>query len=421
MRSRAPGPAEYQERMSDAIAARPLNDAELREFIPLSWAAFYGDIKPEELDLQLGLLDAQRTHGVFDGDTMIGGASMLARSMTMPGVGPVPIAAVTSVGVSPDHRRRGALTALMRAELHGLHESGGEAVAALWASEGGIYGRFGYGLASRRARMAVRRDAALRSDVDAGAERVALVDAETAGAVMRKVHAEYASTRIGGLSRPEPAWDWLLADPEHDRGGASALRFAVVEGGYARFRIKDDWEPRRGPEHEVRVSELVSLTPQAHAALWRFLTRLDLVGEVRYSNAPADDPLPWMLDNPRLASVDLEDALYVRLVDLDRALSGRRYSAPLDVVFEVSDSFCPWNAGRWRLTVDDSGAATVQRTDAQPDLACSTADLGAAYLGSTRLTVLAAAGRVRELRPGTLRPASTAFAAEHEPHCLEMF
>jgi predicted acetyltransferase len=333
----------------------------------------------------------------------------------------VPIAAVTMVGVAPDHRRRGALTTLMRAQLHGLHEAGGEPVAALWASEGGIYGRFGYGLSSRHATLTVPRGAELRGDVDPGTERVALVDAQAAGAAMRKLHAEYASTRIGGLSRPEAGWDWLLDDPEHDRGGASALRFAVVSGGYVRFRIKENWEPRHGPEHEVRVSELVSLTSQAHAALWRFLIRMDLVGQVRYGNAPVDDPLPLMLDNPRMAAMDLGDGLYVRLVDVDRALQARRYGAPLDMVLQVSDEFCPWNAGRWRLSVDASGRAWVGRTDADADLACSAADLGAAYLGSTRLSTLAAAGRVHELRPGALRAATTAFAAEHEPHCLETF
>jgi predicted acetyltransferase len=407
--------------MQDTIAARALSEAQLHDFVPLLWNAFYGDIKPDDLEMQTKLLDPERTHGVFDGETLIGGGSMLTRTMTVPGTGPLPIAAVTAVGVAPDQRRRGALTELMRAELHGLHEAGGEPVAALWASEGGIYGRFGYGLASRRARVTVPRDAALRSDVDPGTERVALVDADTAAATMRKLHAEYTSTRIGGLSRPEPAWDWQLADPERDRGGASANRFAVVSGGYARFRVKDNWEPRHGPEHEVRVSELVALTPQAHAALWQFLLRLDLVGEVHYGNAPADDPLPWMLDNPRMAGVDLADALYVRLVDVDRALQARGYAAPLDVVLDLTDGFCPWNAGRWRLTVNAAGSAEVRRTDADADLACSTADLGAAYLGSTRLSTLAAAGRVRELRPGAVRAATTAFLAEHEPHCLEMF
>jgi predicted acetyltransferase len=408
--------------MSDsALTTRTLSEAELRDFVPVIWHAFYGDVRPDDLKQQVALLDPARTHAVFDGETIIGGGSMLARAMTLPGTGPVPIAAVTAVGVTPDQRRRGALSTLMRAELHGLHESGGEPVAALWASEGGIYGRYGYGLASRRASMRVARGAAFRSDVDLGTERVRLVDADTAGATLRKLHPQYAGTRIGGVSRPEAAWEWKLSDPERDRDGASALRFAVLPDGYARFRVKENWDGRHGPEHEVRVNELVSLTPQAHAALWHFLTSLDLVGEVRYHNAPLDDPLPWMLDNPRIARLDVGDALYVRLVDVDRALQARGYAAPLDMVLEVSDEFCPWNTGRWHLSVDSLGRASVRRTDAEADLACGATALGAAFLGSTRLSTLAAAGRVHELRPGALRAASAAFAAEHEPHCLDVF
>ena len=404
-----------------ALTVRTLSEAELRDFVPVIWHAFYGDVRPDDLEQQVALLDPDRTHAVFDGETIIGGGSMLARVMTLPGTGPVPIAAVTSVGVTPDQRRRGALSMLMRAELHGLHESGGEPVAALWASEGGIYGRYGYGLASRRASMRVARGAAFRSDVDLGTERVRLVDADTAGATLRKLHPEYASTRIGGISRPEVAWEWKLSDPERDRGGASALRFAVLPDGYARFRVKENWDGRHGPEHEVRVNELVSLTPQAHAGLWHFLTSLDLVAEVHYYNAPVDDPLPWMLDNPRIARLDVGDALYVRLVDVDRALQARGYAAPLEVVLEVSDEFCPWNAGRWHLSVDRCGRAAVRRTEAAADLACGATALGAAFLGSTRLSTLAAAGRVHELRPGTLRAAAAAFTAEHEPHCLDVF
>lgn len=405
------------------LTAKIVADDQMREFADTVWNAFYGDVHQDDLIVELAQLDPGRTHGIYDGPTMIGGGAMLVCDMTLPGVGPSPIGAVTFVGVAPDQRRRGALTMLMRAELHGLHEGtcGNEPVAALWASEGGIYGRFGYGLASRRARLTVPRGAALRSDVDAGTERVAVMDVEAAGQAMRKLHGEYASGRIGGLSRTDRSWDWLLRDEERNRGGASAYRVAVVSGGYARFRVKENWEPRHGPEHEVRVQELVSLTPTTHAALWRFLAHLDLVGSVTYGNAPTDDPLPFMLDNPRQAATELGDALYVRLVDVDRALRTRRYATPLDVVFQVSDTFCPWNDGRWRLTADASGAAAVERTDADADLECGIAELGAAYLGSTRLTTLAAAGRVRELRPGALRAASDAFAAEHEPHCLEVF
>jgi predicted acetyltransferase len=403
------------------VTVRILSEDQLVEFDTVVTSAFYGDVDQEDQARAVQLLDPDRTHGIFDGTTMVGGGTMLARSMTMPRVGPVPVAAVTWVGIVADQRRRGALTTLMRAQLHGLHENGGEPVAVLWASEGGIYGRFGYGLASWRNTLLVPRGAALRCDVSTGTERVTLTDATTAGPAMRTLHAEYTNTRIGGLSRPEAAWQWQLDDAQRHRGGASALRLAVVPGGYARFRVKENWEPRHGPQHEVLVQELVSLTPTAHAALWQFLTRLDLVGQVRYTNAAADDPLPFMLDNPRHASMQLTDGLFVRLVDIDRALQGRRYAAPLDVVLDISDTFCPWNAGRWRLTVDTIGTAHLHRTNADPDLACSSADLGAAYLGSTKLSTLAAAGRVHEIRPGTLHAATIAFTAQHEPHCLDIF
>ncbi|MPZ65519.1 MAG: GNAT family N-acetyltransferase [Pseudonocardiaceae bacterium] len=154
----------------------------------------------------------------------------------------MPVAAVTAVGVAADQRRRGGLRTLMRTQLHGLHESGAEPVAALWASEAGIYGRFGYDVAARRARMAPQR--------------------------------------VGWISRPELAWaDWLH-DPEHHRDGATALRFALAgEQGYAIFRAREGGDDR-GPRFEIRIRELAAETPAAHAALWRFLLDLDLGAEV---------------------------------------------------------------------------------------------------------------------------------------------
>jgi predicted acetyltransferase len=357
---------------------------------------------------------------VFDGETMVGAGGMLTRELTVPGLVPAPVAAVTAIGVLPDHRRRGALGQLIRAQLHELHESGGEPIAALWASEGGIYGRFGYGLASRAARSTLQRPAGFRQPAPLDAVRVRLVDADTARSEIRKLHGEYVSGRVGGLSRPEQAWAYVLHDDEASRGGASGLRFAVHPGGYAIFRVRENWEGGN-PQHGVMINELVSTTVEGHAAIWRFLLNLDLVAEVRYFNAPLDEPLQLMLSDPRAVRIELRDALFMRLVDLDRALAARRYPIPANLVFEVADSICPWNAGRWLLSVDDAGTGHVERTTADADLTCDVVDLGAAYLGSTGLKVLAAAGRVHELRPGMLDLASKVFVGENEPHCLEVF
>jgi predicted acetyltransferase len=108
------------------------------------------------------------------------------------------------------------------------------------------------------------------------------------------------------------------------------------------------------------------------------------------------------------------DRLWLRPVDLDRALTGRSYRLPFDLVLDVRDDFCPWNTGHHRLS-SDGGTVICEPTTAPADLRLTAAELGAAYLGGTSLTTLAAAGLVEELRPGALALASTAFRGDHEP------
>jgi predicted acetyltransferase len=170
----------------------------------------------------------------------------------------------------------------------------------------------------------------------------------------------------------------------------------------------------------VYAREVLATTPQAYAALWRYLLDIDLTALVRAETA-ADDPIIHMLkdatDNSRL----VQDGLWVRIIDVDRALPLRAYSAPIDVVLAVEDTFCAWNAGSWRLVAEADGPATVTRTDAEPDLALGAAELGAVFLGGTTVQELVAAQRIRELTPGKARAASRAFAGDHQPHCPEVF
>ncbi len=403
------------------LRIRPLAPAETDEFLRVVEAAFLTDPRSDEIDVYRGLVEPQRFHALLDGDTIVGGGGILTRDMTLPGTGPVPVAAVTAVGVAADQRRRGGLRTVMRAQLHGLHDSGAEPVAVLWASEGGIYGRFGYDVAARRARMAVPRAAAFRPGVDISDEPVRLLGRDEAWPVLQRLHARMAPRRVGWISRPEVGWaDWLQ-DPEYHRRGGTAFRFALAgEQGYAIFRAKEGGDDR-GPRFEIQIRELTADTPSAHAALWRFLLDLDLGAEVVHGNTPVDDPLPLLLANPRAAIRTISDSLWVRLVDLDRALAARRYAAPCDLVLEVTDSLCPWNAGRWRLRADADGAAAVHRSDAAPDLCCDITDLAATYLGDTRWTALAAAGRVTERGAGAVQAASRAFAGDAAPHCPEVF
>jgi predicted acetyltransferase len=164
--------------------------------------------------------------------------------------------------------------------------------------------------------------------------------------------------------------------------------------------------------------------PAAAAGLWRDLFSRDLTGEVAAWNRPTDDPLLHLLADPRRARARFRDGLWVRLVDLPAALTKRNYAAPAEVVIDVADEICPWNAGSWRLRVPGPGAAaqaTCGRTDDRADLSMPVAALGAAYLGGTRLGALAAAGLVKELRPGALAALSTAMSWDPAPWCPMIF
>lgn len=379
----------------------------------------YGEDRPrEQLANERLTLEFNRTIGAFDGGSPVGGAAAFSRTLTVPGA-LQPIAGISWVGVAPTHRRRGILTAMMRKQLAELHESGGEALAALNASEATIYGRFGYGVAGCGARMLGQAPAMdFRPGVGPGPGEVRLLDRDAARPVLSEIYEEIRTATVGWLDRPAKFWETRLYDAPPTRGGATALRFAVyrqpdgTDTGYVLYRLHGDSD-ETGNRSAVRVVELAAATRAAYAGLWRFLTGIDLFPWISYEGAP-DEPLLHMLADPRAVRVTTVDRLWVRLVDVDRALAGRRYAAALDVVLQVDDAFCPWNAGCYRLEADRD-SVRCQRTKAAADLRLTSTELGAVHLGGTTLASLAAAGRVEELRPGTLAACSAAFRGEREP------
>lgn len=406
-------------------ALRPITPAEFTRLAEFTVSVFLSDPHEDETEVERGVFEFDRSLVAFNGAEPVSSAAIFSRQMTVPG-GPIPVAAVSWVAVAPTHRRQGLLTAMMRRQLHELHDEGGEAVAALWASEAAIYGRFGYGLASRSARATISTATTrLRPEVDLGGGRIQLCSADAARPVLRSLYEDARGGRVGHLDRPGGWWDYRLFDPERWRRGASSLRFALHrdEGGnpdaYAVFNVKSKWESS-GPQGEAEVREMLASTPAGYAAVWRFLLGLDLVGQVTWDRAALDEPLPHLVTNPRAVQQTVLDGLWVRLVDVDRALAARTYTVPVDVVLEVTDSFCPWNAGRYRLTGDAAGAKCARTTDAA-DLSTTSTALGAAYLGGTTLATLAAAGLVIDRRAGALAATSTAFAGVRQPACIEIF
>lgn len=373
---------------------------------------------PEERDLWDRLTEHDRSLGVWDGDACVGTAGAFSFRLTVPGGASVPVAGVTMVSVAATHRRRGILTSMMRRQLDDVR-SWGEPLAVLTASEPMIYGRFGYGIATMATTAEIDTDR-VRIAVPAGTDDVRLRFADPA-AVRDQCEAVYARQVAGrpGMLARRPGWEDLpLLDPESERQGASPLQCVVAERdgevvGYTRYFNKPDWDVF-GPKGEIRLRDLEALDPAAYAALWRFLFDIDLTGKVKVRSRPVDDAWQHLVSDIRRCAVRQRDSLHVRLVDLGAALEARTYQTPVDVVFEVADAFCPWNEGRWRLTGDAKGAS-CKRTEEAADLALSVRELGAAYLGGVSLTSLAAAGRVREVRPGALAEASTAFGSAMAP------
>ncbi|MFD8303494.1 GNAT family N-acetyltransferase [Streptomyces sp. NPDC059690] len=402
-----------------ATDARVLRQDEWDEWYDNLIRAFGGvPESDEERALWRELTEPERCVGVWDGGACVGTAGAFAFRLTVPGGAAVPAAGVTMVSVAATHRRRGVLTSMMRRQLDDVR-SWGEPLAVLTASEPAIYGRFGYGTATLHANAEIDTTR-VRLSVPPGTDDVRLRYArpEEVLDVCEAVYARLVPRRPGMLVRGA-GWERLgVLDPASDRDGASPLQCVLAERegevvGYARFRVKPDWEPT-GPDGTVVVQDLEALDPAAHAALWRFLFDIDLTSKVTTRGRPLDEGWQHLVSDIRRCSLRVRDSLYVRLVDVGAALQARTYQAPVDVVLAVEDAFCPWNEGRWRLTGDPKGASCARTEDA-PDLALSVRELGAAYLGGVTLEALAAAGRVRELRQGALAEASLAFASTVAP------
>lgn len=405
-----------------AIDVRLLS-SDLRDFYEAGETAFGGRLRDEDWAVIEPLAEADRAFAAYDGDRIVGTAGTYSFELTVPG-GMLPAAGVTIVGVHPTHRRRGILRQMMSAQLDHVRERG-EPIAMLWASEGVIYQRFGYGLATMRLGVSVERHRnAFRLPHEA-AGTVRILDLDEARRALPPLFDAVRPTRPGFFGRTPAFWDAeFFHDPEHRRDGGSAAWYVLHEGpagpdGYARYRIKHQWDDT-GSKSTVVISELLATTPAAHLDLWRFLMDIDLMARVESWNQPPDDALVLAVAEPRALNPTLGDALWLRVVDVPRSLEGRAYRSDGRVVLEITDELMPDNAGRWSLTVSDGTAGVERSTDAS-EIACDITDLGAAYLGAFSFAQLADAGRVRELVPGAIERADALFRTDRAPWCPRVF
>ncbi|HET6381445.1 MAG TPA: GNAT family N-acetyltransferase [candidate division Zixibacteria bacterium] len=386
-------------------------------------SAFGWPARHEDQELWERTFEADRAFGAYDGDALVGTAGTFSLSLTVPG-GELSMCGVTMVGVLPTHRRRGALRRMMRLQLDQAHERG-EPLAGLWASEGGIYGRFGFGVATFSASFQIERRRALFHEPPPREGRFRLLDEDEARRALPPIFEAVRLSRPGTFSRSEAWWaaEFFHDPPEH-RDGGSPASYVLHETdgrptGYARYRLYPGFD-EGGPRTTLEVHEVMAVTPAAERELWGYLLDVDLVSTVRGRRLPPDHPLLHALADPRRLGWRLSDGLWLRVLDVPAALEGRGWAADGRLVLEVQDEFCAWNAGRWQLEVD-GGRARVQRTRSAADLELSASELGSIYLGGVTVAALLRAGRVAEVGPGSASRADAMLRVDPEPWCPMIF
>ncbi|MFF8290062.1 GNAT family N-acetyltransferase [Streptomyces sp. NPDC016309] len=360
--------------------------------------------------------------GAYDGDTLVGFLAAHRFTLSVPG-GDLPCPGLTFVSVAPTHRRRGVLTAMI-AELFRRGARQGRPLAALWASEDAIYGRFGFGPAMEILSVEIdsRRPLALRVEPDPRPLR--LVDPADAPALLGPYHDATRAARAGRIARDAERWrgEWLAEEDEEDDALSPPRIVALGDplAGYAVYRTKPG-DDGTGTPGVVRVDELEADDAAAAAALWRYVASIDLTGTVRAWGRPLDDPLPlFAADRDQVRITGRFPGLWLRLVDVRAALTGRSWAAPVDLVLEVLDQHLPANAGRFRLTAGPGARSYRPSTDA-PDLTLDVRDLAACYLGGAEVRHLVRAGLVTEHTPGAAARLDTALRTDLLPNTGDEF
>jgi predicted acetyltransferase len=414
-----------------AIDVRPISEDELIPWLDAVSTGFLD--RPDQAALAAEVRphwDLARVWGAFEGGRIAGTFRTWHTDLTVPGLAQVPSTAVTGVGVLPTHRRRGILSRLAGAEAAAARERG-EVVALLYASEFPIYSRFGYGPATTAASWSLdARAATLHPAVAAGGslELVPTDDAgrDTATTIFETWRARQAgevwrrpimwSADFGAGSAFGPPWKGFLV--VHRDGAGSA-------DGFARYHVEGKWEERQ-PRNKLIVDELHALTDDAYAGLWRFLASIDWVTRIEAEKRHLAERLPFLLVNARAATVsDVGDGMWVKLLDIPRALEARTYERAASIVLQVAvrdGGEVDGSVARVRVALEASPDGTTARpTDAEPDLTIDGAALGAAYLGGTRLRNAVLARGFDEHRAGALAEADALFATDVPPWTSTFF
>ncbi len=401
---------------------RIIQESDLDGFITVMEHAFGFEATEERRRVLAQEFELDRLIGAFDGDQVVGSGGAYTFDLTVPG-GSVPCGGTTVVAVLPTHRRRGLLTSMMRFHLDEV-DGRGEPVAALWASEFPIYGRFGYGAASHFHRMKVARNRVSFPRPPLSQGGVRLIDRTEAEQVLPALYDRVRVTRPGFLSRAATRWEHtFFNDPPEWRDGGTPRRTALYEEngealGYVTYRQHEKWEEGL-PANRVSAGPMHALTPAAEEGLWRYLLGIDLVATVEGWNTDPNSLLPYLVSDSRRVERSISDGVWVRVLDVPGALTARRYQVEGRLVLDIDDPFRGSAAGRFVLEGGPDGAR-CEPSDESPDLRLDVRELGSLYLGGVPATELHRSGLI-EGEPAAVRRADLMFGWHLQPWCPEVF
>jgi predicted acetyltransferase len=331
--------------------------------------------------------------------------------------------AISSVTVAPTHRRRGIARNLLEGELR-TAAALGIPMAMLTVSESSIYGRFGFAPAAFVADWTIDTRRAKWIGPEASG-RVEFVSVARYREELPPLHERVRLASAGEIDVWPLRWDQLAGVNEPDSEQTRSLRAVRVsdESGATRGLALYRWSGGEPDfvQHTATLERLDAETPDAEAALWRFMLELDLTITLKASGRRVDEPVRWQIADFRSATVETWEHQYLRVLDVAAVFEARGYLAPGELVLDVRDPL-GFAAGIWHVSAGEPGGstpATVTRLDTiparLPAIALTANELAAIYLGGVQVSTLVAAGRATELTPGAAVAADGVLRAERAP------
>lgn len=361
---------------------RTLNKDELDESITLSCFAFQYEVTAEEREDRKRRMNPDRIWGYFVDGKMAAKMHIHDMSMYVQGK-PVRMGGVASVATWPEYRRKGMVAALLERGLQAMKDEG-QTLSCLHPFAVSFYRKYGwelytdyktYELTSSQLPHAARSEGKVeRADRD--------------WRLLDRVYSRYAQMYNGTLVRDEAWWHHTVFK---QKGGQAAVYFddAGDPRGYVLYKVKN---------RVMDIGEMAFLDETARRGLWRFIANHDSMCDKIKLRAPADDDLPFLLPDPRIVQ---ETVAYfsARIVDFKAFVELYPFEATgreERLYVRLVDATASWNDGLFRVTVDGSGRAEVEKAGEgeAESAACDIQTMAAMLMGYKRPRILHKLGRL---------------------------